>query len=820
MTLFVSSHMIPFVEPNISHASPTKAEIVRDKYGVPTITAATNKELFELLGYAVAEDRLFQLELVKREAKGNLAEIVGKAFVEADKRKHLYGYTEAEYQQIFNTLAPQTKEIIQAYVDGVNRRITEVKQRPELLPFEFKKTKLEPSKWSVTDSLAVNTSLTRRFGQIGGTELEKLRELIQLNEKYDLEAAWNIFNDRYWSNDSKALTYIDEVPERTPTRTFTPQQVKTYISDISTKDTLHAIKETQTLASNALSATEQIGLPAAPQLASFAWVVSGKRTSTGQPLLAGDPEMGFSYPGIVYEAHLRGGTGFDVAGLHLVGTSGIPIGHNKHTAFTMMVGMGDNTDIYRETLNPNNREQYWYNGKWVDMEKRTETIRVAGQQPETITIYKTVHGPVIAPVSFDPKKSTSKHVYTWKYAHWMLDAKTVEGYLSIMQAKNVTDLQAGMAKVYTSLHLIGADSEGNIGYAQAGLVPVRPEGSDFRLPLSGTGNMEWSGKFVAMSKVTNPKKGYIAGWNNKSNPGFNNADNFYFGKYHRALWLERMLQHNNKVTPEDMEAMHVAVGSIIGTKDGLRESGVYAKDLLSYLTAAINKVPANDPYYDRLHKMVESLRLWDGRAVDSAITSTTFRTEQLIFETWLSNLLKFTFEDEFKGISAKYTYFDERFNILLRALDGNTSSVPLSRNYFDNMDTKNVVETADQLMVKSMKDTLDELSKKYASEDMKKWIEKRTNTSIEHPFLKEIGQFPEQRSGTYSFIVQFNPSKETVAAQDGKPKLSLEGKSRWPYGNSSFIGMDNKGSQTLDNPHLMDMLELYKAFKFKPMMQK
>ena len=803
LVLMASLFFAAYAKLAIAEAKPPKkAEVVRDEYGIPRITAPTNEKLFELFGYTVAEDRLWQLEYNKRNARGTLAEIFGASLLPADQGRRLFGYSEEEYMSIFNSLRQETRKILQAYVDGINRRIDEVMaNRDTLLPFEFKYLGIEPSRWTVTDSLACNSASFRSFGTNGGTELSKLDVLEKLIDRYGEVTAYGMFNDLYWVNDQDAPTYINKEMVDKAKKFSSAKEIARYAKGFSNVE--KASKHYEKL----LLTMKELGMPMFVDSASFAWAVSGKQTATGYPMLAGNPQMGFGYPGIVYEVHLRGGSGFNVAGHNAVGAVNVSIGHNEDIAWSLMVGMGDNVDIYAETLNPDNREQYLYRGKWIDMEKRVETFMVAGESPVTMTIYRTIHGPVISPDPFNPDDPSVTQVYTWKYAHWLLEPKTTDAFLTMMRARKLQDFEDGLKIFRSSLHHIYADRAGNIAYWQAGLVPIRPEGTDFRLPLLGTGEHEWTGEFRVMPKAVNPEKGYVCGWNNKSSPEFNNPDSSMFGKFHRALWLESALQDSKEITLEDMRRIQLMMGSVGShgvTPTEVDGAGIYIRNIMPHLSNAITKVPDTDPYCERLKDALYALKNWDGRAMEDAITSTTLKVAQIVFDNWVTFMLKNTFTDEFGGIVSFDKFSHDKFSMLVHALDGPLSSIPPSRNYFDNISSLGVIETVDDIVVKSMKETIDKLTAQFGTSDMSQWITPRPKTIVKHPLIGVIMTFPTQNSGTYSFIAELKPK-------------GIEGMSRWPYGSSGFIGMDDSGKPVYDNPHLFDMLGLYEGYDYQPM---
>jgi penicillin amidase len=779
---------------------PKKVDIVTDEYGNPRISAPTNEKMFELLGYVVGQNELWGLEFVKRESRGTLAEILGPTYLSVDKARRLTGFTDEEFQSIFDSMSPEAQEIIESFVRGINQRISEVTENPgELLPHEFRMLGITPSRWYETDVIARVSALFRRFGTIGGRELTNLAVLQELMAKYDANTASGMFDDFYWANDPTAPTYIDEemeIEDYHEPYTHNAMEAARYAKNFTNVE--KASRDLEQL----VQAGEKLNVPMIVDKASFAWAISKERTATGNPMLKGDPQAGYAYPNM-REMHLRGGKGFNCAGMFEMGTPFIMFGRNEDVAWTFMVGMGDNVDIYAETLNPNNHEQYLFNGQWVNMEKRVETIKVAGDAPVTMTIYRTIHGPVVSPNPFDPTDPSVTQVYAWKHAHWLIDAKTMEANLVFMRANSVLDILGACKNVYTSMNIVSSDRNGNIAYCMGGRVPIRPSGSDFRLPLLGDGTMEWTGKYRQIPMALNPNKGFITGWNNKSSPTFNNPDDRYFGKFHRAVWPNRLLKDKTAMTFDDMKSVALTMGSLGYT--GSTPTGVMIKDVLPYISEAINAVPATDPYFGSLNEALSILSTWDGRLMENAKTSTTLKVPYTIFNTWLPLMIKNVFQDEFAGITARNfsSYSDDAFNVILRSWDGPLSPLPVSRDYFDDISTPAVVESSDDMVVKSMKQTVDVLTTQFGTPMMSQWIVARPRTQIIDPPIGVIGDFPTQTAGTFSALYELKPK-------------SIVGLSRWPYGSSSFIGTDSSGNPVYDNPHLFDMLNLYVNFEYQP----
>ena len=403
--------------------------VTRDQYGIPSIAADTEEELFEEFGYITAVDRLWQMEVNKRWGRGTLAEIFGPKLVPADMQTRLTGYTEDEYQKMFDQVSPDGKIFYRAYLRGVNRRVDEVLANQKSMPMEYLALKLKPQHFTVADIFGFITEVLRRFGMIGGSELKNLNALQILTKRFGKSDGWAVFNDWRWINDPSAPTYIEE----TIGESFVPGSAETagipsYLFEDS--NIAQRVKHDETLYAQAFEEAGKLGAPV--KLGSNTWTLSQKVTGTGYPILVGQPQMGHSVPTIIYEVELKGGR-FDVVGMAFPLWPSIPIGHNHYVAWSHMVGMCDNVDVYQEILNPLNRKAYLFNGKWREMEKRIEKINVAGGDVKEIAIYRTVHGPVFSPFPFDPESATADKVYTKKLAHWNKEALSGDGWWKMMK---------------------------------------------------------------------------------------------------------------------------------------------------------------------------------------------------------------------------------------------------------------------------------------------------------------------------------------------------------------------------------------------------
>jgi len=266
--------------------------IFRDEFGVPHIFALTNSGLFEAYGFTVAEDRLWQLELNRRAARGRLAEILGPSFADPDRVVRVTGYTDAELDAQFVRLTAEEREIFTAYRDGINRYLAEVVARDPLtkLPFEFHVLGISPEPWTVRDSVAFGAFMARQFGEIGGRELKNQALLRTLIEKHGVDDGYAIFNDVRWVNDPDA-------PVTVPSTGATGRRQKFRPGKAVNSAQVHRLSNrwSSDVEAEARARWESIGIPT--KLGSYAWVVSAAKSAEGFALLYGGPQMGFSAPG-------------------------------------------------------------------------------------------------------------------------------------------------------------------------------------------------------------------------------------------------------------------------------------------------------------------------------------------------------------------------------------------------------------------------------------------------------------------------------------------------------------------------------------------
>ncbi|MDP6653590.1 MAG: penicillin acylase family protein, partial [Gammaproteobacteria bacterium] len=584
------------------------ATTTRDSWGIPSIEGTNLDEVYEEFGYVMAVDRLWQFETNKRFSQGRLAEIYGPLLAQSDMQVLLMSYSDDEYRAIYEEFSPRSKRLIEAYIQGVNRRIEEVVTGPALLPLEFQSLGISPELIDEVDIMAFATSLMRQFGMLGGGEFGNLALIKALREKFGDSDGAGIFDDLVWMNDPDAPTYISgEVRTN-----FVPgaNEQLAWKLPLNNPDIYTLVDDDNLQRSLASSEARRIGAPL--EFGSLSWTLSPVKTGIGYPILVGEPQMGYMVPNMFAEVHLEADD-LDVYGQTLPLFPAVTIGHNTNIAWSHMVGMNDSVDVYEEKLNPQDRTEYWFNGRWEKMETRLVEISVRGEaETRKTTFYRTIHGPVFSPTAFDPETAESDVAYSQQLVHWMREPLTVQGWMQINTATNPDEFAAGAAQIMSSLHSTYADIDGNIGYWHTGFVPERPAGFDPRFPFPGTGEAEWTNSYLPGMHVLNPDEGFIAGWNNKAHPSLRNPfatdQNYIFGNYHRSKWVTGSIRAGSNLdTAANKELIEYLAGA--GTWAGNQHNGIGLSrtTLLPYLQQALANPSETEA------DAMQILLSWDGR---------------------------------------------------------------------------------------------------------------------------------------------------------------------------------------------------------------
>lgn len=438
-----------------------------DPYGITHISAESAKDLFFAQGYNAARDRLWQMDMWRRSGKGELAAILGKNYVKHDRAARLMLYR-GDMAVEWAAYGPGTQASVTAFVAGINAYVTRLQQNPKLLPLEFQALGYTPSRWEPEDVARIRShgvwqnlisEVERSFMTCFGlTEQDKLR------------------------------TKLEPV--------HTPMLAKGFDPCVIPKQVL----DDYLLAAYPPSFDARQG-------GSNNWVVSGTRTSTGRPILAGDPHRAYTVPSLRYAVHLKA-PGIDVIGAGEPHAPGIATGHNGKVAFGFTIFPVDQEDLLVYEINPKDPSSYRYADGWEAFKVERELIAVKGGKSVEVTLKFTRHGPVL----YEGKG----RAYALRSVAFEPGAAPYLGQLSVITAANV-DAYDKALQYWGSPgeHHVFADTDGQIAWRSAAKTPIR-NNYDGLLPVPGDGRYEWQG-FRALDELPggkNPEQGWIATANN------------------------------------------------------------------------------------------------------------------------------------------------------------------------------------------------------------------------------------------------------------------------------------------------------------------
>lgn len=806
-----------------------KVTTTRDDKGVWFIKGADSDsiyDVFEAMGYAVASDRLWQTELYRRTAKGELAEIFGPGYLEQDMLVRIIGYSDEELTAGYESLEQEAKEMLDGYVAGFNRRIQEVTEDPAQLPFEFHALAQKlgisffaPDPWTPEDVLAWQAMMLREFdteameqGQIDNAALFQY-----LTAVFGPAQGMQMFDDLRWTNDPAAYTYIPGQGAQAAGKTATGQKsvsiqaapARELNAAAAAADLAETAERLESLFENREQKLKEIN--ALPRMGSYAWVVSGDKTASGRPIIYSGPQMGFSVPAIVMEGSIDA-AGLKVSGMAIPGLPGIIIGRTPHHAWSMQVGHARTVDYYFEP--PPAAVPGYYTS-------RQETINVAGQAPVTIPVYRTPHGPVVNPVPFNPATydpASGDPIITWKYAHWGREFQTLAAFLDLARAESMDAFGEALLDVAVSQHFCYADRDGNIAYWMSGLHPVRPDTNangqpvDWRLPQGMLADpAEWSAdNRLPLSTDRNTAQGFYAGWNNKSSPDYPNSYNnmsYFFGPFHRAHVLGEYLSTHDKLTFEQVRDLAL----YIAATDSFGRGGNPWTFVEEDFRAAVNADPT-----DARMQALAVMDGFDGHFVaggpENWVDAPDRADAWMLADAWIREVLRLTFLDELSG-SVAYDEDDQAFenpvvlfNVLLHGLAGQSGSIVNNYDWFRNISDSGAPQTARAVIVAA----LDNVLAQKLPLDQRPWGTGRRGTiPFNHPMFDEppldlnpLHTIPFSSRSTYAHCVEFG--------WFGQARIE----SMFPLGQSGTILAGPSGEPQFD-PNFFSMTAVFDDFSHR-----
>ncbi|WP_435606704.1 penicillin acylase family protein [Pseudomonas knackmussii] len=541
-----------------------------DERGVPHISAQNETDMYRALGYVQAQDRLFQMEMLRRLARGELAEVLGPKLIDTDRLFRTLRLRDraATYVAHQDTSSPSWKAL-QAYLDGVNAF-----QDSHPRPLEFDVLGIPKRPFTAEDTVAVSGYLAYSFAVALRTEplLTYVRDTLGADYLKVFDLDW----------------HPQGVLQSTP---------------LASSD-WHDLGAIAQLSEQALASA---GLP--QYEGSNAWVVSGSHTRSGKPLLAGDPHIRFAAPSVWYEAQLSA-PGFELYGHHQALVPFAMLGHNQQFGWSLTMFQNDDMDLVAEKVNPANPEQVWYHGQWVDLTHEEQSIAVKGQAPVKLVLRTSPHGPIINDALGQTAGKTP--IAMW-WAFLQTDNPLLDAFYQLDRADTLDKARAAAQKIQApGLNVVWANAKGDIAWWAAAQLPVRPQGVNPNFILDGSTPAADKGAFYPFSEnpqEENPARGYIVSANFQPVPANGRPVPGYYNLADRGQRLNQLLSDSSvKWDLQNSQALQ------------LDTTTAYGPRTLAPLLPALREAAANE----QEKALVEQLAAWKGDFPLDSVAATLF----------------------------------------------------------------------------------------------------------------------------------------------------------------------------------------------------
>jgi penicillin amidase len=596
----------------------SEATIRRDNLGVPHITAQSIEDLSMAQGYAMAQDRLWQMDLLRRAAAGRLSEILGPVTLETDRTFRRLGLSEAAERDVA-LLEPDERVELEAFARGVNQFIEE----RHTLPIEFALLRYEPEPWRPADTLLIVGYMYQTLTSSWRSDLNRLDTSVKLGK----ERAAYLYDDMASPYDhpivgaeaASAGKHVVAKRNANPTPVIAPK----YAADGVVPSSASSAEKSDSSSvfwGFAQSTLFQFDEQIRAAFGSNNWVVDGTHTVSGKPLLANDTHLSLSTPDIWYTVQLSI-PGWYAAGFTLPGVPGVVVGHNDQIAWGFTNTGADVQDLYSETFNPANPIEYRANGQWVAAEDRKEIIKIKGRPAETLDVIVTRHGPVLA------QRGETGYAMRWTATE---PGGLANSYFKIQFAHNWQEFRESLRNAAgPAQNIVYADVAGHIGFLVAARIPIRkcgtwpPAGSPLpentpcgAAPMPGdSGDYEWNGyiPFDELPQALDPPGGIIATANARVvGPGYAHYINSNWATPWRVDRIYTLLEQPRKFQPDDFATIQADIVSEYDL--------VIAKALVKAAQVA-------KPKDERTTALINKLANWDGEmkadSVEATIAATT-----------------------------------------------------------------------------------------------------------------------------------------------------------------------------------------------------
>jgi penicillin G amidase len=649
---YLTTKSFPVTQGTVSEL-PLREEvkIYRDEYGVPHIIGGSDHDVYFAVGYVHAQDRLWQMELIRRAGEGRLAEVLGEPALKIDKMFRTLGLRQ-QVDRIMPTLDDATRGALAAYASGVNSYIASHKGK---YPVEFDVLNFDPEPWAIEHSLLVSRLMSWELNYSRWVDIV----LSELVEKFGAVKAAEIFPT--WPDGAPLI-----VAEGLANTRSASMAAQLFESDQAFRSLL--------------------GSPGV-EAGSNAWAIAGSRTTTGKPILANDPHLLFSAPGRWYELHVTA-PGLDVSGASIAGVPFVIIGRNQSIAWGVTNAMLDDEDFYVEEVDSlQHPTKYRFNNGWRPVEQRVDTILVKNGPPVLLTVYRTHRGPIIN--RMEAAAQWSRRLMSMRWVGHEL-SNEAQAFYQINRAHNWREFLGGLQHfAVPAQNFVYADVEGNIGYHVGGRIPIRKTKTATLIFPGWTDEHDWKGfvPFDQMPQVFNPPEGFVATANNKI---VSDAYPYYLSNLWEPEWrikrITEVLRSKPVVSIDDMQRLQQDVFS------------PQARDLVPIILKAFEaqSLPNAD-----VQTALTYFRNWNFEMKSTDVATT-------MFQAFLVRMIQNTFEDEMG--SSLLGVYDTLASVPLIAI---TKLMKKGASpWFDDQRTPQI-ETMNDIIQKSLDDALRDLRSKY-----------------------------------------------------------------------------------------------------------
>lgn len=701
--------------------------ITRNRYGVPYITAANENDAWAALGYAHAQDRLWQMDLFRRAGEGRLAEIFGKQLIGQDALLKTIGFKDAAAKTL-ESLPKETRAALDAYCNGVNAFIA---SHMGHYPFEFDALGYVPEPWTPQHTVIVTKLLAWELNTSFWTDMV----FADIRDRVDSARFSEILP--WYPSDAPTIIPGGQKPEPLLERFHLPPPPDTSRRDSTQqRDTTQQQPPRQPNAAAISDLLEVMELDAETRqllgmggahVGSNAWAVAGGRTEGGKPILANDPHLAHSAPAKWYQAVVSW-KGTTVAGVTIPGCPFVVIGRNASIAWGITSLMADQTDFFVEQLDSATRRSYLYDGKWKKLRLVRDTIRCKDSAATPMAVRFAAHGPLLSdlrefrrylrdpkigyPQMNDPTSAFATRAISFR---WVGHDPSMElaGWQRINRAANQAEFAKGVQMCgVPALAFVYADAAGNIAFLPSAKLPQRGDGAGMNLPSNGTeSRFDWKGYSSPsqLPTLTNPPAGYIASANNKvsNTPGIAIGDGWEDPS--RAFRLNELLKEGNNFGVQDMIQI---------------QGDVRSPHLLLMSEFLLHAFPDSLRQTPLVRQVLARMRDWDGGMLVDA-------PEPAIAAAWFQSVVEMTYADELGP--ELYRQFGRMALLPIRSI---RHQLLVDGAWFDDVRTGEN-ETRDQILRNALGRALDTLHRRFGNWNIATWRYGNLHTvTFHHPFSK------------------------------------------------------------------------------------